>query len=276
MSKKFVNESEESITKYFKEVRKSEVLTPEAEVDLAIKIKNGDKKALDKLVQSNLKFVVSIAKEYQGQGMQLSDLINDGNEGLIKAAYRFDHTKGFKFISYAVWWIKQSIIQSLNDNSRMVRLPANIVAKQAQIKKQIEKFELENERLPISGDILKSEEEYEEVIHPTMVSLNTVINEDGDELLDLIEDNSLGRPDDNILKNDELRKELNKTLDELEERERDILECYFGLKEGYEAMTLEAIGDRYNLTKERIRQIKYKAVRKLRHNIHNLMKIRNI
>ncbi len=276
MSKNYINENEESITKYFKEVRKSEILTAEAEVELAIRIKNGDKVALDKLVHSNLKFVVSIAKEYQGQGMPLGDLINDGNEGLIKAAYRFDHTKGFKFISYAVWWIKQSIIQSLNDNSRMVRLPANIVAKQAQIKKQIERFELDNERLPITGDILKSDEEYREIIYPKTVSLNTTINEDGDELMDMIEDTTLSRPDENILKNDEVRKQLNKTLDYLDERERDIIESYFGLKEGYEPMTLEAIGDRFNLTKERVRQIKQKIIRKLRHLSHNLNNINNL
>jgi RNA polymerase sigma factor (sigma-70 family) len=155
MSKKFVNfDTDDSISKYFKDVRKSVILTPKEEVELAKKINEGDQSAIDKLVNANLKFVVSIAKEYQGQGLSLSDLINEGNYGLIKAATRFDHKKGFRFISYAVWWVKQSIIQSLNDNARMVRLPANVISKISYLKKEIAKFENENERQPCTKSLL--------------------------------------------------------------------------------------------------------------------------
>ena len=281
MQKKFIYENEDSITKYFKEIKNGDILTQKEEITLAKRIKKGDKLAIDKLVSSNLKFVISIAKEYQGQGNQLSDLINDGNEGLIKAAYKFDHTKGFRFISYAVWWIRQSVMQGLNDNSRVVRLPANVVGKLSQIKKQIESFEMEHERTPVSGDIIDVEANfedetnglYDENMLPTCISLNKTINQEGGELLDIIEDEFSLQPDSRLLDDSEVKIELEKTLSVLDERERDIIECYYGLNENYAPMNLEDIGDNYGLTKERIRQIKEKAIRKLRSNSQNLFNL---
>jgi RNA polymerase primary sigma factor len=270
MSKKFINfNDEDSLGKYFKEIRKSTILTQKEEIDLAKKIKRGNQNAINRLVNANLKFVVSIAKEYQGQGMPLSDLINEGNYGLIKAATRFDHKKGFRFISYAVWWIKQSIIQSLNENARVVRLPANVINKISQLNKEISKFELENEREPVFGEIFdKYNEAFSLIKYPKHSSLNQIINEDGDELLELIPDDIT---DKDALEIDiKLKEEINKTLSILNERERVIIELYFGINSGCESMTLESIGERYGLTKERIRQIKEKAIRKLRHNSHDL------
>ena len=270
MSKKFINfNDEESLGKYFKEVRKSAILTQEEEIELAKKIKKGDQIAINKLVNANLKFVVSIAKEYQGQGLPLSDLINEGNYGLIKAATRFDHKKGFRFISYAVWWVKQSIIQSLNENARVVRLPANVINKISQLNKEISKFELENEREPVFGEIFDKENEAISLVkYPRHSSLNEVINEDGDELIELIADEMV---DNDAIEIDiKLKKEIDKTLSILNERERIIIELYFGINSDCESMTLESIGERYGLTKERIRQIKEKAIRKLRHNSHDL------
>lgn len=281
MQKKFIYENEDSITKYFKEIKNGDILTQKEEISLAKRIKKGDKLAIDKLVSSNLKFVISIAKEYQGQGNQLSDLINDGNEGLIKAAYKFDHTKGFRFISYAVWWIRQSVMQGLNDNSRVVRLPANVVGKLSQIKKQIESFEMEHERTPVSGDIIDVEANfedetnglYDENMLPTCISLNKTINQEGGELLDIIEDEFGLQPDSRLLDDSEIKIELEKTLSVLDDRERDIIECYYGLNENYAPMNLEDIGDNYGLTKERIRQIKERAIRKLRSNSQNLFNL---
>ena len=270
MSKKFINfNDEDSLGKYFKEIRKSTILTQKEEIDLAKKIKRGNQNAINRLVNANLKFVVSIAKEYQGQGMPLSDLINEGNYGLIKAATRFDHKKGFRFISYAVWWIKQSIIQSLNENARVVRLPANVINKISQLNKEISKFELENEREPVFGEIFdKYNEAFSLIKYHKHSSLNQIINEDGDELLELIPDDIT---DKDALEIDiKLKEEINKTLSILNERERVIIELYFGINSGCESMTLESIGERYGLTKERIRQIKEKAIRKLRHNSHDL------
>ena len=166
MNRKFVTfDTEDSIAKYFKDVRKSVILTPDEEVELAKKIKKGDAKAIDKLVKANLKFVISIAKDYQNQGLPLSDLISEGNYGLIKAANRFDHKRGFRFISYAVWWIRQSILQSLNDNARMVRLPANIINKLSYLNKEIAKFEHANEREPIYGEIFDKDKEVMTMLH---------------------------------------------------------------------------------------------------------------
>jgi RNA polymerase primary sigma factor len=270
MSKKFINfNDEDTLGKYFKEIKKSTILTQKEEVELAKKIKRGNQNAINKLVNANLKFVVSIAKEYQGQGLPLSDLINEGNYGLIKAATRFDHKKGFRFISYAVWWIKQSIIQSLNENARVVRLPANVINKLSKLNKEISKFELENEREPVFGEIFdKYNEPVSLIKYPKHSSLNDIINEDGDELLELIPDDITDKDE---LENDiKLKEEINKTLSILNERERVIIELYFGINSGFESITLESIGERYSLTKERIRQIKEKAIRKLRHNSHDL------
>jgi RNA polymerase primary sigma factor len=270
MSKKFINfNDEDTLGKYFKEIRKSTILTQKEEIELAKKIKKGNQNAINKLVNANLKFVVSIAKEYQGQGLPLSDLINEGNYGLIKAATRFDHKKGFRFISYAVWWIKQSIIQSLNENARVVRLPANVINKLSKLNKEISKFELENEREPVFGEIFDKYNEAVSLIkYPKHSSLNDIINEDGDELLELIPDDITDK--DELEIDIKLKEQINKTLSILNERERVIIELYFGINSGCESMTLESIGERYSLTKERIRQIKEKAIRKLRHNSHDL------
>lgn len=273
MSKKYVNfNDDDSIGKYFKDVRKSVLLTQKEEIDLAKRIKNGDSSAIEKLVTANLKFVISIAKNYQGQGLLLSDLISEGNYGLIKAANKFDHKRGFRFISYAVWWVKQSIIQGLNDNARTVRLPANVIHKLSYLKKEIEKFEYINEREPIYGEIFDKDDETMELLHfPKCASLNEPINEDGDELIELISGDYV---EDKLVVDERLKNELNKTLEILDERERMIIECYFGINTLCAPMTLEAIGEKYDLTKERIRQIKEKSLRKLKNNscsLYNLM-----
>lgn len=275
MNKKYVNfDTDDSIAKYFKDVRKSVILTPVEEVDLAKRIKNGDEKATEILVKANLKFVVSIAKEYQGQGLPLSDLISEGNYGLIKAASRFDHKRGFRFISYAVWWIKQSIIQSLNDNARIVRLPANVINKISKLNKEISRFENDNEREPVYGEIFDKDNHTMAMLsYPKCGSLNQMINEEGDELIQLIPCETYDM--DQIEVDEKVKVELNKTLEVLDEREKMIIESYFGVNTDCEPMTLEAIGEKYSLTKERIRQIKEKAIRKLRHNAHGLQSLLN-
>jgi RNA polymerase primary sigma factor len=274
MNKKYVNfDNDDSISKYFKDVRKSVVLTQNEEISLAKRIKNGDNKAIEELVNANLKFVISIAKEYQGQGLALSDLISEGNYGLVKAATRFDYKRGFRFISYAVWWVKQSIIQGLNDNARVVRLPANVINKISKLNKEIAKFEHINEREPIFGEIVDEEVSVELLRYPKCASLNEYINEDGDELIELIPGEE--QQEDKIEVDERIKKQLGKTLSVLDERERNIVECYFGIDTDCEPMTLEAIGEKYSLTKERIRQIKEKALRKLRHNAHDLYDLIN-
>jgi len=272
MTKVYVNISgDDSISKYFKDVRKSELLTSEEEVNLAIRIKNGDDKAIEILVNSNLKFVISVAKEYQGQGLALPDLINEGNYGLIKAATRYDHTRGFRFISYAVWWIKQSIIQSLNDNSRTIRLPSNVISKVSSTRKEIERFKLENEREPIYGDLFDDDGNLIDILStPRCTSLNQTINDEGDELCLLLEDKDALKEENFYDVDERVKYEIDKVLSSLSDREREIVECYYGINKDFDSMTLEAIGDKYNLTKERIRQIKEKAIRKIRHNAHGL------
>jgi RNA polymerase primary sigma factor len=274
MSKKYVNfESDDTIGKYFKDVRKSIVLTPTQEVELAKKIESGDDKAMHELVNANLKFVISVAKEYQGQGLTLSDLINEGNYGLIKAATRFDHKRGFRFISYAVWWIRQSIIQSLNDNARIVRLPANVINKISYLNKEIAKFEYENEREPVFGEIKDKDKDTSSMLYfPKCTSLNETINEEGDELIQLIASEV---EEEELIIDNRVKDQINKTLSILDDREREIVESYFGINSQCEGMTLEAIGEKYSLTKERIRQIKQKAIRKLRHNAHDLFTLIN-
>jgi RNA polymerase primary sigma factor len=249
----------DTITKYFKEVGKSTLLTADEECVIANDIQNGDTDAIDKLVKSNLKFVISVAKEYQGLGMSLPDLISDGNLGLIKAAKRFDPTRGFRFISYAVYWIRQSIMQSLNDNSRMIRLPANIINKIHQLSKKT-----------------LGESDDEPSPYPTCVSLNTTINDTtAYELGDMIADETIDKLDVLEYETEKLKKAITNTLNCLNDRERGIIECYFGINTECEPMTLEAIGDRYNLTKERIRQIKEKAIRRLRYNNMELYSLIN-
>jgi RNA polymerase primary sigma factor len=263
-TKRFIDTSEESISMYLKDVRKLDMITAEEEVALAKKVKEGDTKATEKLIKSNLRFVISVAKEYQNQGIPLADLIAEGNVGLIKAAQKFDPERGFRFISYAVWWIKQSIIQSLNDHSRTVRLPVNVTNNMSKLKKDISAFEQKHGRKPN-----ESEMDLTALNQPFCTSLNETINEDGDEIIDIIEDNSFIKPDEAMEKpNEMLKNELEKTLSILSPRERQIIELYFGL--GGTPLTLEEIGEDYSLTKERIRQIKEKALRKLRNKSKNL------
>ena len=261
MKESIITDKSDTISKYFREVNKSDLLTIEEEIKLATRIQEGDTDAMDKLVKCNLKFVISIAKEFQNLGLPLSDLISEGNIGLIKAAHRFDPTRGFRFISYAVHWIRQSIIQSLNENSRMIRLPANIINKITQLNRK-------------NPDNL-TEEEKSELDQPSCISLNTPIGEHSNyELGNLIADDSVDTMDILEHETERLKKVINDTLNCLDERERGIIECYFGLNTKCEPMTLEAIGDRYDLTKERIRQIKEKAIRRLRHNnieLYNLI-----
>ena len=276
MSKHFINYSaDETINRYFKDVKKSEGLSIDKEIALAIKIQQGDTKAIDELVESNLKFVVTIAKDYQGQGLPLTDLISEGNYGLIKAAYKFDHTKGFKFISYAVWWIRQAILQSLNDNARIIRLPTNVVNKIQQVRKDIEKFEFLNEREPVLGEEVNDKGDKFRKVATGSIILNDKINEEGDELHELIEDTTFKQDDNYYAMDADVKIELDKILSVLDEREREIIECYFGVNVEGEPMTLETIGERFKLSKERIRQIKEKAIRKLRHNVHGLYNILN-
>lgn len=277
MRKNFTDTSDDTtISNYFKEVRKSELITPEEEVRLSIRIQEGDSKAIDRLVKANLKFVISIAKDYQGQGLSLSDLISEGNLGLVKAATRFDHTRGFRFISYAVWWIKESILKSLNDNARIIRLPANVIRKLSELKKEIDRFEFENERVPVYGDLVDdSGEIINEILTPVCTSLNDVINEDGDELYSLIEDKDSNIEEEVFSTDTRIKEEINHILSKLDDREREILECYFGINKEYSGMTLEAIGEKYDLTKERIRQIKEKAIRRVRFNADGLFDILN-
>jgi len=255
----------DTISKYFNEVRESKLISIEKEVELSTKIVEGDTEAIDELVKANLKFVISIAKEYQGLGLPLPDLISEGNYGLIKSASKFDPTRGYRFISYAVWWIRQSIIQSLNDNSRIIRLPINIINKLSQLNKKSLTYE----------EIMNGDGQ-SEVHYPTCVSINEPTNYSGDmEIIDFLSDDVDDDSEVTDIEVDKLRRVINNTLEILDDRERGIVECYFGLNRDCEPMTLEAIGDEYGLTKERIRQIKHKAIRRLKHNNEELYLLLN-
>jgi RNA polymerase primary sigma factor len=270
ITKQVTNRETASLEKYLAEIGLVELITAEEEVKLARKIKQGDPKALEKLTKANLRFVVSVAKQYQNQGLTLSDLINEGNLGLIKAAQRFDETRGFKFISYAVWWIRQSILQALAEQSRIVRLPLNKIGSINKINKAYSKLEQEFEREPSQEEIAKvlglTMDDVKDMVRTSgrHVSMDAPLmqGEDGS-LLDVFEDEDQPNPD-HVLINESLRREVERAISTLTQREADVLRLYFGLS-GEEPLTLEEIGDRIDLTRERVRQIKEKAIRRLKH-----------
>lgn len=270
ISKQITNRESQSLDKYLQEIGKVDLLTPDEEVELAKRIRQGDQIALEKLTKANLRFVVSVAKQYQNQGLSLGDLINEGNLGLIKAAQRFDETRGFKFISYAVWWIRQSILQALAEQSRIVRLPLNRVGSLNKISKTFSELEQRYEREP-SPEELADELEVtpDEVVDTLKISGRHVsvdapfVQGEDNTLLDVLENETEEKPDSELM-NDSLRKEVQRALSTLTQREADVISLYFGLN-GEHPMTLEEIGERFNLTRERVRQIKEKAIRRLRH-----------
>jgi len=265
-----INESNRSLSQYLEEIGKYEPLHPSREVELAIAIKKGNRLAMKELVEANLRFVVSVAKDYQGQGLPLTDLINEGNMGLMKAAGRFDETRGFKFISYAVWWIRQSILQALAEHSRIVRLPLNRVGTISKITKQAERLESEIERSPNEEEIGRNlEMTSDEVIDAMRISrrhhsLNAPFR-DGDKnsLIDVIKDDGQIHPDEPLMA-ESLKDEIRQSLDTLKDRECQVIKMYFGIDRDY-ALTLNEIGEEFSLTRERVRQIKEKAIRRLRH-----------
>jgi RNA polymerase primary sigma factor len=270
ISKQITNRESQSLDKYLQEIGKVDLLTPDEEVDLAKRIKQGDQIALEKLTKANLRFVVSVAKQYQNQGLSLGDLINEGNLGLIKAAQRFDETRGFKFISYAVWWIRQSILQALAEQSRIVRLPLNRVGSLNKISKTFSELEQKFEREPSPEELAEVLEVTTAEVVDTMkisgrhVSMDApFIQGEENSLLDVLENDAEVTPDSELM-NDSLRKEVQRALSTLTQREADVVSLYFGLN-GSQALTLEEIGEKFNLTRERVRQIKEKAIRRLRH-----------
>ncbi len=270
ITKQFTNRENQSLDKYLQEIGRVDLLTPEQEIELAIRIRKGDRSALEKLTKANLRFVVSVAKQYQNQGLSLGDLINEGNLGLIKAANRFDETRGFKFISYAVWWIRQSILQALAEQSRIVRLPLNRVGALNKIGKAYSNLEQEFEREPSAIELAQElDMDISEVadnlkIAGRHVSMDAPFAQ-GEEnrLLDVIEDDQQPSPD-YVLMDESLKSEIERALSTLSDREAEVIKLYFGLNKEH-SMTLEEIGERFNLTRERVRQIKEKAIRRLRH-----------
>jgi len=270
ITKQFTNRESQSLDKYLQEIGKVDLLTADQEIELAIKIKKGSQEALELLTKANLRFVVSVAKQYQNQGLSLGDLINEGNLGLIKAAKRFDETRGFKFISYAVWWIRQSILQALAEQSRIVRLPLNRVGALNKIGKAYSNLEQEFEREPSATELANElEMDVSEVsdnlkISGRHISVDAPFAQgDNNSLLDVIENEHQPEPD-NLLMNESLRSEIDRALSTLSEREAEVIKLYFGLKKEH-SLTLEEIGEKFNLTRERVRQIKEKAIRRLRH-----------
>ena len=267
---KLGSDANRSLSKYLQEISKFQPLSPDREVELAIKVKQGNRRALKELTEANLRFVVSVAKDYQGQGLPLTDLINEGNLGLIKAAERFDETRGFKFISYAVWWIRQSVLQALAEHSRIVRLPLNRVGTISKINKASEKLEQEFERPPRADELSKQlDMKVNEINDAQRISrrhhsLDTPFaDDDKNSLLDIIPD-SLSDSPDKELNLDSLKDEVQSALSTLKDRERDVIKMYFGIDYEY-ALTLNEIGEEFGLTRERVRQIKEKAIRRLRH-----------
>lgn len=273
ITKSITNRESESLEKYLLEIGREELLSTDEEVELAQRIHKGDRKALERLTRANLRFVVSVAKQYQSQGLTLSDLINEGNLGLIKAAEKFDETRGFKFISYAVWWIRQSILQAIAEQSRIVRVPLNQVGSVNKINKMLNRFEQENERRPSVDEIAEEIDMPQEKVGEAMlanarhVSVDAPFVEGEDNsLLDILVNNDAPMADGQLVL-ESLRAEITSVLQVLNERERNIITAFYGI--GQPEMTLEEIGNKYGLTRERVRQIKEKAIRRLRNNTRN-------
>lgn len=271
--KSITNRESASLDKYLQEIGHEELLTTDQEVELAQRIRKGDKRALERLTKANLRFVVSVAKQYQNQGLSLPDLINEGNVGLIKAAEKFDETRGFKFISYAVWWIRQSILQAIAEQSRLVRLPLNQVGSVNKIARELNKFEQEHERKPSVDEIAERVDLPEDKIADAMkansrhVSMDAPIADGEDSsMIDFLSGDSSNT--DRELAIESLKAEVNRILKLLTDKEQKVLRAFFGI-DGSPEMTLDEIGEKYNLTRERVRQIKEKALRRLRHNTKN-------
>ncbi len=267
------NRDSASLDKYLQDIGREELISAEEEVELAQRIKQGDQAALDKLVRANLRFAFSVAKQYQGQGLSLPDLTNEGNLGLIKAAEKFDETRGFKFISYAVWWIRQSILQALAEQSRIVRLPLNQVGSLNKINKAYSEFEQENQRRPSTEELADKLDLPADKVQDTLrvsgrsVSVDAPFNDGEDNSLLDVMVNQDSPSADNSLLHESLSREVERALSTLSERESDIIKSFFGI--GSQEMTLEEIGEKFDLTRERVRQIKEKAIRKLRQNSRN-------
>jgi len=273
ISKSITNRESASLDKYLQEIGHEELLTTDQEVELAQRIRKGDKRALERLTKANLRFVVSVAKQYQNQGLSLPDLINEGNVGLIKAAEKFDETRGFKFISYAVWWIRQSILQAIAEQSRLVRLPLNQVGSVNKIARELNKFEQEHERKPSVDEIAERVDLPEDKIADAMkansrhVSMDAPIADGEDSsMIDFLSGDSSNT--DRELAIESLKAEVSRILKLLTDKEQKVLRAFFGI-DGSPEMTLDEIGEKYNLTRERVRQIKEKALRRLRHNTKN-------
>ena len=271
--KSITNRESASLDKYLQEIGHEELLTTDEEVELAQRIRKGDKRALERLTKANLRFVVSVAKQYQNQGLSLPDLINEGNVGLIKAAEKFDETRGFKFISYAVWWIRQSILQAIAEQSRLVRLPLNQVGSVNKITRELNKFEQEHERKPSVDEIAERVDLPEDKIADAMkansrhVSMDAPIADGEDSsMIDFLSGDSSNT--DKELAIESLKAEVSRILKLLTDKEQKVLRAFFGI-DGSPEMTLDEIGEKYNLTRERVRQIKEKALRRLRHNTKN-------
>lgn len=273
ITKSITNRESAALDRYLQEIGHEDLISVDEEVELAQRIKKGDKRALERLTKANLRFVVSVAKQYQNQGLSLPDLINEGNLGLIKAAKKFDETRGFKFISYAVWWIRQSILQAIAEQSRIVRLPLNQVGSVNKINRLVNSFEQENERRPSVDEIADNIDLPEDKIADALnvnthhVSVDAPFQEGEDNsLLDVLPNTDIPSADSGLV-HESLREEIARVLETLNQRERNVVEAFFGI--GQAEMTLEEIGDKYGLTRERVRQIKEKAIRRLRHNTKN-------
>lgn len=270
ITKQVTNRETASLDKYLQEIGKVDLITAEEEVELAQKIREGDRESLEKLTKANLRFVVSVAKQYQNQGLSLPDLINEGNLGLIKAAQRFDETRGFKFISYAVWWIRQSILQALAEQSRIVRLPLNKIGSINKINKTYARLEQEFEREPNASEIAEALDITEQEVKESMknagrhVSMDApLIQDEENTMYDVMKSDEVATPETQLLY-ESLKKEIERAISTLTQREADVIRLYFGLS-GNHPMTLEEIGEKFDLTRERVRQIKEKAIRRLKH-----------